>query len=255
MNTLILRSASGALYVLLFIATVLSPYPVLFSLFVVALTALAAFELAKMQSKPAYWGVIIALILLAISTQLLGFIWTATMAILLASLSLISLRPSFTPPPFFWLFTLLYMSFGIGSFYALYSLGQWLCLGVLVALWSNDSFAYLIGSQIGKTKVSRISPNKSLEGYVGGFIFCILSILLANHFLELKISLLHGIVLGALISVSAHLGDLVISKLKRMHQRKDSGRLIPGHGGIMDRIDSLIFSIPFTYLYLQSVLP
>lgn len=243
------------MYVLLFIATVLSPYPVLFSLFVVALTALAAFELAKMQSKPAYWGVIIALLLLAISTQLLGFIWTATMAILLASLSLISLRPSFTPPPFFWLFTLLYMSFGIGSFYALYSLGQWLCLGVLVALWSNDSFAYLIGSQIGKTKVSRISPNKSLEGYVGGFIFCILSILLANHFLELKISLLHGIVLGALISVSAHLGDLVISKLKRMHQRKDSGRLIPGHGGIMDRIDSLIFSIPFTYLYLQSVLP
>lgn len=124
-----------------------------------------------------------------------------------------------------------------------------------MALWANDSFAYLIGSQIGKTKVSRISPSKSLEGYLGGFIFCILSTVLANHFLELKLSLIHGIALGALISVSAHLGDLVISKLKRMYQRKDSGRLIPGHGGIMDRIDSLIFSIPFTYIYLQFILP
>ena len=92
MNTLILRSASGALYVLLFVGTALSPYPVLFSLFIIALAALAAFELAKMQSKPTYSAVIIALSILTISTQLLGPLWTTGVGAFLASLSLSSLR-------------------------------------------------------------------------------------------------------------------------------------------------------------------
>ena len=254
MNTLILRSASGALYVLLFVGTVLSPYPVLFLLFIIALAALAAFELAKMQSKPTYAAVIIALSILTISTQLLGPLWTAGVGAFLASLSLISLRRSFAAPSFYWLFTLAYMSLGIASFYAIYSLGQWVCIGVLIALWTNDSFAYLTGSLIGKTKVSSISPNKSLEGYIGGFVFCIASTLIANELLSLGLSWAQAAVLGALISISAHLGDLVISKLKRIYERKDTGRLIPGHGGIMDRIDSLIFSVPFTYLYLQFVI-
>lgn len=254
MNTLILRSASGALYALLFIGTVLSPFPILFSLFVVALTALAAFELAKMQSKSTYWAVILGLLVLAISTQLLGELWTASLAALFSSLSLVSLRSSFVASRFYWLFTLIYMSLGIGSFYALYLLGQWVCLVVLFALWTNDSFAYLTGSLIGKTKVSTISPNKSLEGYLGGFICCILCTVIAKDFIGLEISLIQAVVLGALISISAHLGDLVISKLKRIYSRKDTGRLIPGHGGMMDRIDSLLFSVPFTYLYLQYIL-
>ena len=254
MNTLILRSASGVLYVLLFVGTVLSPYPVLFSLFIIAMTALAAFELSKMQSKPAYAGVISALSILTISTQLLGPLQTAGVGAIVASLSLFSLRRSFAAPSTYWIFTLAHVSLGIASFYAIYSLGQWVCLAVLVALWTNDSFAYLTGSLIGKTKVSSISPNKSLEGYIGGFVFCVASTLIANKMLKLELSWAQTAVLGALISISAHLGDLVISKLKRMYKRKDTGRLIPGHGGIMDRIDSLIFSVPFTYLYLQFVI-
>jgi phosphatidate cytidylyltransferase len=250
MNTIILRSASGALYVLLFIGTVLSPYSILFQFFIGALTVLSAYELARMQSKAIPWPILIALITLAAGTLLLPSILTAVVGALLALSALLCFKSSFQIPGYMWICSLVYMAMGISSFYGVYASGQWLCFATLVVLWTNDTMAYAVGSLIGKTKVTSISPKKSLEGYIGGFIFSLIASFVLNHTLEIGLTSIQSLTLGAVISITANLGDLLISKLKRLYDFKDSGRLIPGHGGIMDRIDSLIFAMPFIYLFL-----
>jgi len=251
MNTIILRSASGALYVLLFIGTVLSPYSILFQLFIGALTVLSAYELARMQSKSIPWAIVTAVVTLAAGTLILPPLLTGFFGAILALIALLCFKSSFKIPRFMWMYSLVYMALGISSFYGVYATGQWLCFAMLVVLWTNDTLAYAVGSLIGKTKITTISPKKSLEGYIGGLIFSLVASFLLNRNLDLGLTAIQSVILGAVISITADFGDLLISKLKRLYDFKDSGRLIPGHGGIMDRIDSLIFAMPFIYLFLH----
>ena len=251
MNTIILRSASGALYVLLFIGTVLSPYSILFQLFIGALTVLSAYELARMQSKSIPWAIVTAVVTLAAGTLILPPLLTGFLGAVLALIALLCFKSSFKIPRFMWMYSLVYMALGISSFYGVYATSQWLCFAMLVILWTNDTLAYAVGSLIGKTKITSISPKKSLEGYIGGLIFSLIASFLLNRNLDLGLTAIQSVILGAVISITADFGDLLISKLKRLYNFKDSGRLIPGHGGIMDRIDSLIFAMPFIYLFLH----
>lgn len=251
MNTIILRSASGALYVLLFIGTVLSHYSILFQLFIGALTVLSAYELARMQSKSIPWAIVTAVITLAAGTLILPPLLTGLVGAILALIALLCFKSSFIIPRFMWMYSLVYMALGISSFYEVYATSQWLCFAMLVILWTNDTLAYAVGSLIGKTKITSISPKKSLEGYIGGLIFSLIASFLLNRNLELGLTAIQSVILGVVISITADFGDLLISKLKRLYDFKDSGRLIPGHGGIMDRIDSLIFAMPFIYLFLH----
>jgi len=251
MNTIILRSASGALYVLLFIGTVLSPYSILFQFFIGALTVLSAYELARMQSKSIPWAIVTAVVTLAACTLILPPLLTGFFGAILALIALLCFKSSFKIPRFMWMYSLVYMALGISSFYGVYATGQWLCFAMLVVLWTNDTLAYAVGSLIGKTKITTISPKKSLEGYIGGLIFSLVASFLLNRNLDLGLTAIQSVILGAVISITADFGDLLISKLKRLYDFKDSGRLIPGHGGIMDRIDSLIFAMPFIYLFLH----
>jgi len=251
MNTIILRSASGALYVLLFIGTVLSPYSILFQLFIGALTVLSAYELARMQSKSIPWAIVTAVVTLAAGTLVLPPLLTGFLGAVLALIALLCFKSSFKIPRFMWMYSLVYMALGISSFYGVYATSQWLCFAMLVVLWTNDTLAYAVGSLIGKTKITSISPKKSLEGYIGGLIFSLIASFLLNRNLDLGLTAIQSVILGAVISITADFGDLLISKLKRLYNFKDSGRLIPGHGGIMDRIDSLIFAMPFIYLFLH----
>lgn len=251
MNTIILRSASGALYVLLFIGTVLSPYSILFQLFIVALTVLSGYELARMQSKSIPWAIVTAVVTLAAGTLILTPLLTGFLGAVLALIALLCFKSSFKIPRFMWMYSLVYMALGVSSFYGVYATGQWLCFAMLVVLWTNDTLAYAVGSLIGKTKITSISPKKSLEGYIGGLIFSLIALFLLNRNLDLGLTAIQSVILGAVISITADFGDLLISKLKRLYNFKDSGRLIPGHGGIMDRIDSLIFAMPFIYLFLH----
>jgi len=251
MNTIILRSASGALYVLLFIGTVLSPYSILFQLFIGALTVLSAYELARMQSKSIPWAIVTAVVTLAAGTLILPPLLTGFLGAVLALIALLCFKSSFKIPRFMWMYSLVYMALGISSFYGVYATSQWLCFAMLVVLWTNDTLAYAVGSLIGKTKITSISPKKSLEGYIGGLIFSLIASFLLNRNLDLGLTAIQSVILGAVISITADFGDLLISKLKRLYNFKDSGRLIPGHGGIMDRIDSLIFAMPFIYLFLH----
>ena len=126
-------------------------------------------------------------------------------------------------------------------------------LALFVFIWVNDSFAYLTGSLFGKHRMfERISPKKSWEGFVGGALFTIAaSILFANFFTQLPVWGWIGFAI--ILIIFGTLGDLVESLFKRTLNVKDSGNLLPGHGGILDRIDSVIFSIPALFIYIEIV--
>ncbi len=125
-----------------------------------------------------------------------------------------------------------------------------LILGSFMLIWINDTFAYLIGKNFGKQKLfPRISPKKTIEGFLGGLVFsCISSYFIANYTGILSIK--EWGILSLIISVTGTLGDLIESKFKRQANVKDSGAIMPGHGGLFDRFDSIIFAAPFIYLFL-----
>jgi phosphatidate cytidylyltransferase len=110
--------------------------------------------------------------------------------------------------------------------------------------------AYLVGSVIGKTPFSKISPKKTWEGTVGGAILCVIVISLIAYFTEL-IKVKDAAIIAALCAIFATLGDLFESKLKRMANVKDSGSFMPGHGGFLDRFDSLLFAVTAVWIYIK----
>ena len=126
-------------------------------------------------------------------------------------------------------------------------------LGVFILIWVDDTFAFLVGKNFGKHKLlERISPNKTIEGFIGGMVFTfIASYILAQQFTTL--SLTQWIVIAAIVSIFGVLGDLIESMFKRQAGVKDSSNFIPGHGGFLDRFDSVIFAAPFIFIYLQIV--
>ncbi len=122
-------------------------------------------------------------------------------------------------------------------------------LSMFILIWANDVFAYLTGTFIGKHKLfERVSPKKTWEGSLGGVLFTVLFSVLFYNFTSLM-ELYQWIVYALIISVTATVGDLSESLLKRNKKVKDSGNLIPGHGGILDRFDATIFATPFVFLY------
>lgn len=130
---------------------------------------------------------------------------------------------------------------------------KWIVLGILVLIWTNDSFAYLVGKNFGKHKlIERISPNKTIEGFFGGMIFTfIFAFIIARYFNYLSTT--SWMIIALIVSVFGVLGDLIESMFKRSTGVKDSSNLIPGHGGFLDRLDSLIFVVPFVFIYLLIV--
>ncbi len=141
----------------------------------------------------------------------------------------------------------------------LYKLEINLVLLVLLITWANDTGAYAIGTMFGKHKLApKISPGKSWEGSIAGCIFGITTFiifkLISGIKILLTISYFEILIGGLIISIAGQLGDLFESYIKRTFNVKDSGNLIPGHGGLLDRIDSLIFAFPVTYYYFQLLL-
>lgn len=126
-----------------------------------------------------------------------------------------------------------------------------LIMGIFVLIWVNDSFAYLVGKSIGRTKLfPSVSPKKTVEGTVGGFIFALGAAYIIST-QEQLISPVQWIILATVIVIAGSLGDLIESKFKRVAGVKDSGAILPGHGGMLDRLDSLVFAAPFAYLTLN----
>lgn len=126
-------------------------------------------------------------------------------------------------------------------------------LGIFLLIWANDTYAYLVGSLIGKRKLfERISPGKTWEGTIGSAILTFASAFLVAYWFP-EVETKHWLVLSVIAVVIGTMGDLSESLLKRKAGIKDSGRIMPGHGGILDRFDSLMFIAPFAYLYLSMV--
>jgi phosphatidate cytidylyltransferase len=121
----------------------------------------------------------------------------------------------------------------------------------MFASWGTDIFAYIVGITIGKHKFSKVSPKKSVEGCIGGTLGAILIMLLytyiINTYLGMNYSYICIAAIGLVLSIIGQIGDFAASSIKRYVDIKDYSNLIPGHGGILDRIDSLIFLAPFAY--------
>lgn len=134
-------------------------------------------------------------------------------------------------------------------------LGQYLVLFIFGSLWINDTMAYLSGSVIGRTPLSKISPKKTWEGTISGIILSagltwLLFSLIFFHYVELELAVA-GMLISLVAAISGTFGDLFESKLKRMAGVKDSGRIMPGHGGFLDRFDSVLFAAPAVWLLVR----
>ena len=120
---------------------------------------------------------------------------------------------------------------------------------LFLCTWASDTFAYFVGTAIGSHKIApSISPNKTVEGILGSFLGTVLTSVVFGHFL-FGFELMHMMILGVIMAIAATLGDLAESMIKRFAGVKDSGFLIPGHGGVLDRFDSLLFTAPIFYYF------
>ncbi|MDH4404320.1 MAG: phosphatidate cytidylyltransferase [Flavobacterium sp.] len=131
-------------------------------------------------------------------------------------------------------------------------------IGLFILIWTNDTFAYIIGKSIGKHKLfEKISPKKTVEGFFGGLIFSIFVGYLISMYLIKPSeqfrdkSILIWTIIATIVGVIGTIGDLIESKFKRVAGVKDSGKIMPGHGGVLDRLDSVIFVAPFIFLFYK----
>lgn len=133
--------------------------------------------------------------------------------------------------------------------------GKFLIWYLAIAAWGTDTFAYIIGCKFGKHKLTPISPKKSIEGSIGGILGAVIISLVYTYCIntwgDIEISYFAISVIAVILSILAQIGDLAASSIKRYVGIKDFGNLIPGHGGMLDRIDSILFIAPFAYSMLN----
>ena len=144
------------------------------------------------------------------------------------------------------------ISFGVNDY------NPKIIIGLFILIWTNDTFAYIVGKSMGKHKLfEKISPKKTIEGFFGGLIFAIFAGYLISIYLIKPSaqfsdkSILIWVIIAAIVGVIGTIGDLIESKFKRIAGVKDSGKIMPGHGGVLDRLDSVIFVAPFIFLFYK----
>jgi phosphatidate cytidylyltransferase len=256
------RVLSGVVFLVLFVPMVKYAPVWVFDLFVVLLVAVGQWELYRMfrrQGVSVYSGVgMIAGAL--VTTSFLGP--QATSPILFVALVGVcawavarSMRegPAWGPIAVT-LFGLVYVSWFLGHAISLRALPDgvdWVFLLVWIT-WVGESAAYFVGSTIGRIRLSPlVSPAKTVEGAVAQLIASPVAALVAHYWFFQSLPMLHAVMIGLLLGTIGQVGDLMESVLKRSTQTKDTGGLIPGHGGLLDRLDSLLFNTPTLFYYAR----
>ncbi|MDN3665992.1 phosphatidate cytidylyltransferase [Algibacter miyuki] len=267
MKETLIRSLSGLLYVVILIACLQFEYAITVLLFVFGIISIQEFKkLTQLKSNIPYLIFIVLYGLIAYyklfkldleaandAIQVLTVLTIFVLLFLIRDLFSKKIIPLFSSKRF--LLTTFYITSGfiflflIANYYEDYNPN--ILLGGFILVWVNDTFAYLVGKNFGKQKLfEKISPKKTVEGFLGGLFFaCVASYFIANYTEILNST--YWLILSIIISVFGTLGDLIESKFKRQAQVKDSGTIMPGHGGLLDRLDSIIFAAPFIYLFLR----
>jgi phosphatidate cytidylyltransferase len=143
-----------------------------------------------------------------------------------------------------------------GSVMGLSSQQFWWVAGLFCMVWANDTAAFLTGHFFGRRKLAlHISPAKTWEGFIGGLSWSVIAAFVLLVITPVHLAWYHAVILGVLVAVVATLGDLAESLLKRVAEVKDSGTIVPGHGGILDRVDSLLFAISVVFFYAAFLHP
>ncbi len=149
-------------------------------------------------------------------------------------------------------FIYMFLIFGLLSFDIYEIKGPTFFLFIISICFLSDIGGYIFGKLIGGKKLTKISPNKTISGSIGSLIFSIFPIIVFSYLNNFDLELnLNNIMLCLIISLICQLGDLFISYLKRKAKIKDTGKILPGHGGILDRVDGIIFAIPFSYFLIK----
>lgn len=260
MNETLKRAISGAVYIILLLGCISYSQESLAILFG-AFLLIGVYEFCKM----AFLNVFVSLPIAAISYY---FLWDKSQNIIIKTI-IISLSIIISIKLLLYLFNVQKTNFKIATRYLLligyiiipFIITNYVTIGInnkynekilisiLILIWANDTFAYLVGKNFGKNKLfPSVSPKKTVEGFAGGMVFTIISSILLSRFYT-ESSLTKWMVIAVIISIFSTLGDLIQSKFKRVAGIKDSGKIMPGHGGILDRLDSIIFVIPFINLY------
>ncbi len=146
---------------------------------------------------------------------------------------------------------LLYISLSFGLLVQMRWEDMRLPMLIIFSIWINDTMAYIVGSLIGKTPLSAISPKKTWEGTIGGIMLSVLVMAIVAYTTNYFYSLTHSAIIALIAAVSGTFGDLLESKIKRMANVKDSGSFMPGHGGFLDRFDSILLATPFVWIYVN----
>lgn len=146
---------------------------------------------------------------------------------------------------------LLYISLSFGLLVQMRWEDMRLPMLIIFSIWINDTMAYIVGSLIGKTPLSAISPKKTWEGTIGGIMLSVLVMAIVAYTTNYFYSLTHSVIIALIAAVFGTFGDLLESKIKRMANVKDSGSFMPGHGGFLDRFDSILLATPFVWIYVN----
>ncbi|SDM56309.1 phosphatidate cytidylyltransferase [Psychrobacillus sp. OK028] len=255
------RIITGAIALALFLPIVLLGGPV-FTILVYIIAAVGLHEMLRMKGIALFSFAslvsFLLLFLLLLPSNLTESIWIYTrhtklewlfigVFLLLIYTVLVKNRFTFEDAAFV-IFSTLYV--GIGFYYFIETRNEGLAYVIfaLLIVWTTDSGAYFTGRKIGKRKLwPDISPNKTVEGFVGGIIWALITAFIIQLISPLTSSILVLIGITIVASIFGQLGDLVESAIKRHYNVKDSGTLLPGHGGILDRFDSILFVLPLLH--------
>lgn len=267
MKELLIRTSSGMVLACVLLGCIIvSPWA--YAVLLLFIIAVGTFEMSRLMHMDSTVGIAIgeafSLIAFGVSAlaalQVVGQRWLLLELPLLMTpflYALFSIKHDAKPIFTYFFASLVFLSLPSSLMLFMYredlfigKAGSGLIVLVFCLLWTNDIFAYLTGRLLGKHKLfPRISPGKTIEGSVGGLVFTIIAIAVFAYYAH-WLTMPMAIGMAVIAVVFGTLGDLCESMLKRQAGVKDSGKLIPGHGGVLDRFDSIMFSVPFIFVYL-----